>query len=45
MFWVGIPRSLWLECRARWRLRTISADLLMETKSGMFLGPLVRGYV
>jgi len=45
MCWVGLPRSLRFECKAGWRLCTICADLLMETKSGMFLVPLARGYV
>ena len=44
MCWVGLPRSLWFECRAGWQLRTICADPLKETKSGTFLGPMPRGY-
>jgi len=45
MSWVGLPHSLRFECRVGWWLRTIRADLIMETKSGMFLGPLARDYV
>ena len=43
MCWVGLPRSLRFECRAGWRLRTLCADLLVEAKNGVFLGPLARG--
>ena len=42
---VRLPRSLWFECRAGWSLRTTCADLLKETKSGMFLGPMATRYI
>jgi hypothetical protein len=45
MCWVGLSRSLWIECGVGCGLCCICADFLMEARGGTFSGPMAGSFV